>query len=186
MCAIGDSDDDLWNPAVSIDEEGRVHGRASKAPAAEVRPAIPPPEEPLELADRPPVTSAPAVPPVLGPEETTPPRKSNRVLEILAVVVLLAAGTLIALHFLRAPAPGRPSLAGSAPSGVPVLTIDSVPPGAVVLLDGAEVGRTPYLATNEFGAGAMVHLRIVRPGYKTWEGTFRGGLDVRVTARLRR
>ena len=45
------------------------------------------------------------------------------------------------------------------------MTINSDPPGALVMLDGKEVGYTPY--TGSFTYYGTREIRLIKPGYKT-------------------
>ena len=65
-----------------------------------------------------------------------------------------------------------------------LIVIDSVPSGAVLFIDGREVGRTPYVAPNRFQPGTEVPLRIVYPGAQDYTGTIPGGVATTVTAEL--
>jgi len=66
-----------------------------------------------------------------------------------------------------------------------VVLITSEPPGAVVRIEGAEVGTTPWAADNAWGPGA-VRVEVSRPGYRTWTGTFGGGAPARLEVRLQK
>jgi hypothetical protein len=52
------------------------------------------------------------------------------------------------------------------------------------VIDGKEVGRTPYVAPNTFKRGSTVSARIVYPGAQEWTGTFPGGVDASFAADL--
>jgi len=65
-----------------------------------------------------------------------------------------------------------------------LVVIDSVPSNARLFIEGAEVGRTPYVAPNTFKPGIAVSARIVYPGAQEWNGTFPGGVDTSFTAEL--
>jgi len=163
----------------------------------------PPHEEPLEL-DLP--ERAPPPPPVPEPPQSRPGRN----LALLSVVVLCAAASV--LYFVvrrpghpndatRSAASWMPAATDNAsksaaapeklavpddPSGAPSLTVTSEPSGATVFVQGEEAGRTPLLGTNEFGKGSDVPLRVELPGYRPWTGTFRGGTNASVRAKLKR
>jgi hypothetical protein len=65
-----------------------------------------------------------------------------------------------------------------------LIFIDSRPSNARLFIDGAEVGRTPYVAPNTFRPGSTVSVHIVYPGAQEWSGTFPGGVDTSFTADL--
>jgi hypothetical protein len=48
------------------------------------------------------------------------------------------------------------------------------------------VGTTPWSQENLFTAGTDVPVQLTLKGYRTWNGTFRGGQTVTVDATLRR
>jgi hypothetical protein len=65
-----------------------------------------------------------------------------------------------------------------------LIVIDSVPANARVFINGAEVGRTPYVSPNTFSVGAEIPMRVVYPGAQDWNGAFPGGVNTTVTADL--
>ncbi len=67
-----------------------------------------------------------------------------------------------------------------------VLTIQSQPEGATVIIDGAELGTTPLVMDNIYPAQQSVPVRLTLPGHKPWKGTFTGGQSANVEARLER
>jgi len=73
--------------------------------------------------------------------------------------------------------------AGSAKASGLIL-IDSIPTNARLFINGAEVGRTPYIELNTFPLGSTVSARIVYPGAQEWSGTFPGGVATAFTADL--
>lgn len=78
-----------------------------------------------------------------------------------------------------------PSVARSLPPARPILHIESTPSGALVLVGSNEVGRTPYLAANDYPEGLYgVHLRLA--GYRSYDAEFRGGRPVILHAAMQR
>jgi hypothetical protein len=70
------------------------------------------------------------------------------------------------------------------PEGALSLAVQSEPAGATVFVEGEEIGRTPLLGTNQYARGAQVKVRIELNGYRPWTGTFAGGTNAVVRARL--
>lgn len=96
--------------------------------------------------------------------------RMNRVVAIVGVVGLLAA--LGAVLWWRSGTPER------SPGG-PVVSVNSAPAGAAILIAGKEVGRTPWFADNVWPS-VPVAFELVLPGYRRAEGTFMGGVEARV------
>ena len=199
-----EDDEDQWpTPTVTLGHDGKVMGRE---PAPE---PVPPfePEAPLELVEPQPISESagqveePAPPP-------PPPLPGSRAtaLGLVAALLLLAGLSAFLIGHRRGAGislePERPVTATKAPAAPPaleraaqaskaaraeakgLLTIESNPPGATIFLDDEEVGRTPYLGSNVYPPGAAVRVRLRRPGYNLWTGSFAGGVDVRFNARL--
>jgi|GEM_PF-1444978 len=160
------------------------------------------PEAPLEWAERHPL-AAPASTPEEGPGPLplAKPRLRVGLVGVVAVVWLLggAAAFLVLRHRGKAvslepetpgvslpvfpPSPEVPhtvDFAAGAAAGIPgtaALTIESVPSGATVYLEGKQVGRTPYLGSNDVAPGLALRVRLSFPGYRTWARNFPGGKD---------
>jgi hypothetical protein len=68
------------------------------------------------------------------------------------------------------------------------VSVDSVPAGARVVADGAELGETPLTASVACQPGAPVALRVEKKGFRPWsrETRCRGDALVVLEARLRR
>ncbi len=115
-------------------------------------------EESLLTQKRPPVAAARTVPTIRGRrrEDMAPPPVERSALlpamMTLAVLLLLASVTLVALPYLRKP----PRSA---------LRIESEPPGASVFVDGRARGATP-LTVEGLEAGRSYALRSALAGYK--------------------
>lgn len=63
-----------------------------------------------------------------------------------------------------------------------LLSVTSVPSGASVIVAGKEVGQTPFFSDNRWNGSVAVEL--VLPGFRTWAGTFEGGRDAKIDAKL--
>lgn len=162
----------------------------------ELQPGVPGGEdEPLELAPRapPPVAAAP-VDPTPG-YEPLPHRyraKKSRLFPIaltLFVLLIAAAAGFVVLGregvIPRGWVPRWIDL-GRFEAPVQVLTIQSLPSGATVLLNGVEVGETPLARENDYPPGARVEVKLVLRGHKPWTGSFVGGQKANVQAQLQR
>lgn len=66
----------------------------------------------------------------------------------------------------------------------PVLRIDSTPDGATVKINGEDKGRTPLFLENTWPADQQIEVKLYRPGYKVWTGTFTGGVEATVEGKL--
>lgn len=95
-------------------------------------------------------------------------------LVIAVVVVALVAG---GVFWWRARGVESTSAAG-------LLSVTSSPSGAAVMVEGKEVGRTPYFSDNRWGGS--VAIEVSAPGYRKWSGTFEGGRDAKVEVTLAR
>lgn len=69
-----------------------------------------------------------------------------------------------------APAPTAEPEATKAPS-VAMLSVLSTPLGAEVFVNGEPAGVTPLIAKAPGNPGAVVHVRLMYPGYKPWDQT---------------
>jgi serine/threonine-protein kinase len=67
----------------------------------------------------------------------------------------------------------------------PVLSIVSNPPGATVLVEGQDVGTTPFAVDNLY-PDRPISVQLKLKGYRTWKGTFRGGQPVEFQVALER
>lgn len=94
---------------------------------------------------------------------------------LLMGVVLALAGLGGAVFLWLRAAPG------AAPRGT--LQVVSVPAGANVVVGGAVVGQTPYFADNRWGPGPVA-FELTLPGYRTWRGSFPGGVEAKVEVAL--
>lgn len=74
------------------------------------------------------------------------------------------------------PAPSPSAAAAAEPEAtkaptVAMLSVLSTPLGAEVLVNGEPAGVTPLIAKAPGNAGAIVHVRLMYPGYKPWDQT---------------
>jgi eukaryotic-like serine/threonine-protein kinase len=141
-------------------------------PQAEVAASMSEPEE-LELA-RP--ARSPAAEEELASPVAAPSRRLARWLRPLLTLLVLAA-TLGAGTYLLSRAAGG----GGA---VRMLRIESEPSGARIQVGEEELGLTPLALENYYPPGASVPVRLELRGYRPWTGTFIGGSDAKLSARL--
>jgi hypothetical protein len=142
----------------------------------------------------------PAAPNIEGQVRPPAPRRfplaaflTPRRLQLAAVLTIVALLVVGAGFFiwgrLRPAPPPVPLAAETLESEAPPpgsVHIDSEPSGAVVFIDGQEVGTTPLLITNAFPAGKSVKVRVTLPGYRPWLGVLQGGGNAKLSAQLRR
>jgi hypothetical protein len=179
MSAPDRDDEPFTFTGPSLDADGKL---AQPSPAAQrmqrierAQPTRPPERKgALELVDRPPRADTDYVPPPPPPPVRVPGRVPWLLVLPLLVAILAGGAYLV-----------RARLAGGRPAPAPVVFITSEPPGAVVRIEGTEVGTTPWAADNAWGPGA-VRVELVRPGYRTWSGSFGGGGPARLEVRLQR
>jgi eukaryotic-like serine/threonine-protein kinase len=128
-----------------------------------------------------------------APEERVrqvrPPRDLGPLLRRMAAVSVLAAavgGGVWAWPWLKAflPGPATEALKRAAPP-TDILSLDSEPDGANVLIGGKQVGQTPMYLENIYPE-EDIPITISKPGFKSWTGTFRGGKSASVHAPLSR
>lgn len=89
-----------------------------------------------------------------------------------------------------APSPGRRDASGETVrrfQGFGV-EVESVPPGARVLVNGAEAGETPLVAAVACSPGAAVSIEVRKAGHETWQTVTRCRADalVELAATLKR
>jgi serine/threonine-protein kinase len=101
----------------------------------------------------------------------------------LGVLVALGAGVVVLRPWLE----GQLRVANARVRTATVLTIQSQPAGATVIIDGAELGTTPLVMDNIYPAEQRIPVRLTLPGHKPWKGSFTGGqpalLDVKLEKR---
>lgn len=96
------------------------------------------------------------------------------------VLVAVGVGLSTWALFLRK-APGSVETAALVPA---VIRIMSEPSGATVIIEGVEVGHTPYFGDNRWGGLVPFELRLA--GYRPKQGTFPGGVEAAVSLDLQR
>lgn len=137
-------------------------------------------EEELELVDR-------------GPRQGTayePPKRRiqwGRPLALIATLLLLVGAGVVAYPHLR-PLISRAfytSLYSSGAKQMPLLSIQSEPEGALVTIDGTEIGTTPLVLDNTYPQ-LKISVQITLKGYKPWKGSFTGGEPASLEAKLKR
>jgi hypothetical protein len=188
---IDDENEDVWTPSGSLSPDGKVESGAPSRKREQTAPAhLPATDQPLELD----YSERFAQPEVETPpeERSGGPRQAKKALVLGAVVLAACAGLLFVL-LRHAATPPVPAPAGSTleklsvpddPEGALSLTVQSEPAGATVFVENEEIGRTPLLGTNQYARGSQVKVRLELNGYRPWTGTFAGGTNAIVRARL--
>ncbi|MHB8877837.1 MAG: protein kinase domain-containing protein [Myxococcaceae bacterium] len=175
--------DPNWQPSGPVlDESGSLSGGPERlpaqAPVAKAAEAFVPEEEPLEL-DRPPrelSTEAPGEALPETPVEAEAPRGRSGLWFVLLAACVLFAGGVLAAVFLGGPQTERLKTAlGFAAAPKKVLYLDSNPPGAMVQINGVQLGTTPLIRENLYQPGAPIEFKLSLKGYKPAKGTFTGG-----------
>ncbi|MCA1827284.1 MAG: PEGA domain-containing protein [Myxococcales bacterium] len=134
-------------------------------------------EAQLELASRPVKREEPPPPPPIVPRRG----HSTRGI-VIAIVLALIAFALPFVVRAGMRAWDERNLRMSKPKGL--IVIDSTPSDARVFLNGAEVGRTPYVAPNTFAPATDVPIVIKYPGAQDWTGSLPGGTNTTISAEL--
>ncbi|MCY1080789.1 serine/threonine-protein kinase [Archangium lansingense] len=166
---------DLSPELSSLAEEVSSPQATSSAP---LRSVLDMKESELELADR-------------GPRKGTvyePPRARipwGRVATTLATLLLLGGAAVVGYPYLR-PTLTRLFYSVSPKQPLPLLSIQSQPEGATVVVDGTEIGTTPMVLDNTYASGQDIPVQLTLKGYKSWKGTFTGGKPESLEVRLRR
>ncbi len=184
-----DDTDGLPNAGPTLNADGTMEGRAAPSPAPEPRP--PEPEAPLELAERPP-PPPPApdpAPPAEPPDapRARPPRPWVGPVVALAFVVMALGSGWSALRDRRVLMDGVKPLTrleelATTGQGHHTLLVTSTPSGATVLLNGREVGVTPFAGDNDAAGEVTVELRL--PGYRPTVLRAAGRTEARLEAQL--
>ena len=95
----------------------------------------------------------------------------------IGLVVLLGAAGLAAWWWNSTP--------GSGPAGHGTLSIVSSPAGAKLSIEGKVVGETPWFSDNTWPRGP-VRFELSLPGFRSWKGSFQGGVEARMDVTLAR
>jgi hypothetical protein len=182
-----DEDEEPFAPVATLDRDGKINGLIVPRDQRKPPEVWTQPEAPLELDHRP----APE-----EPEPPPPPRdNSGRNAIVLVVAILFAtAGVVFFIARSKSPLAGAemPEEKVSPPSDTAVengarsLAIESDPAGAKVIVDGEDVGTTPFLGSNNVAPGKDAEVRVELPGYKPWVGVLKGGTNGRLRAKLKR
>lgn len=93
------------------------------------------------------------------------------------------ATTAVGQQPVTAMASPSPAVADPEPS---IVKIDSIPPGATVLVHGKDKGRTPVYFQNTYPSQRPVEVKLYLPGYKVWTGAFIGGSPAELQVTLKR
>jgi hypothetical protein len=162
-------------PSVTVGHDGKIDGIYVYRPHDDRRAWTPTDYARLELAEQAP---PPALPDPPAPRRArASPRKTMIALAIIAAAVLVPLAARFGLQLWS-------NYSGRSAKASGLIVIDSVPSNARLFINGAEVGRTPYVAPNTFEPGSTISARIVYPGAQEWTGTFPGGVDTSFTAEL--
>jgi serine/threonine-protein kinase len=107
-------------------------------------------------------------------------RKLGRLVTAVLVVAALGGGGVWLWPRIQ------PSLKRAMGSGAaPMVSIQSEPEGATVLVDGTPVGETPLMMDNVYPE-RPIPVQLKRKGYRVWTGTFAGGEAATLDVRLQR
>jgi serine/threonine-protein kinase len=182
-------DDDFWKPAATLTDDGSIEGKHVAPTPPRPNDPFAPSDEPLELDRR--EAAPPSDPP---PENEQPKNERRQIPKAIATVLVVLLICAVALGFVLRREPGTTApqaapeklVVPEAVEGAPSLTVQSDPPGATVFIQGEEAGRTPLLGSNEFARGAEVEVRVELPGYRSWVGSFAGGTNAKLRAKLTR
>jgi hypothetical protein len=161
----------------------RADGSLERAPNAPAHRATAR-EEPLELdLPKPPIAAREEtfgldVPRASGADFAGAPKMNAGRRRLALGFAIAAAVALLAISAVRLFGPVR----NGAPR--PMLRVDSAPEGAEIFLGGELLGTTPYIGDNDLPPGNY-KVRIERPGFRSWSGSFEGGRDAHMAARLR-
>ncbi|WNG45238.1 protein kinase [Archangium minus] len=144
--------------------------------------AVPPPsvldmrEEELELAKRSPKKGTHYVP----PKRRLP---WGSAVATVATLLLLSGAAVLGMPYLR---PLLTRLRDSTnPKQMPLLSIQSEPSGALVIVDGVELGTTPLVIDNTYPE-QDIPVKLTLKGYKSWKSKFTGGQPVALEVKLKR
>lgn len=170
-------DDEPKFDGPSLDTEGNLDRRFRAVEPSDFKP----PEETFELETRERIKPQAEIPPAPAPPDRTRRGALKLVLGLLAVAVLGLVGLLVFKPRIPIPHGVTPSFLGlSSANGQLIVT--STPSGANVTIGDSVVGTTPWAVDNRWDGDIKV--RITARGYKTWEGTFTGGVDQTLNAEL--
>jgi hypothetical protein len=185
-------DAEPWAPRAgpALDASGRLDrfgalGPADPAPVpAPVQRSFSENDAPLELARDLRREESPSAAPRSDYSFDLPPRRRSVLGPLVALVVvagLAGAGWLFWPQLRRLADEHAPGVLPARRTHV--LSIESVPEGATVLINGREVGTTPVLMENDYPP-RDIPLELRLPGHAPWKGSFRGGDEARVSVRL--
>jgi hypothetical protein len=95
-------------------------------------------------------------------------------------LVLIIAGAVVALGAVAAVVWKQ----GDATGPQPTVAVTTTPSGATVIVNGKDVGTTPWFADNTWQGAVPVEVSL--PGFRPWKGSFVGGSEQRVEVTLQR
>jgi serine/threonine-protein kinase len=159
----------------------RVAPAAVTQPQAPLRSVLEMKEEDLQLSERAPRPESDFVP---VDTEPRPRRRWGRTVALVAIALLVLGGVVVALpQFSKQLGTFRMPASLRGPVGM--LSIQSEPSGATVIVDGTVLGTTPLAVDNTFPA-QDIPVKVTLKGYKPWTGTFTGGDQVTLDVKLRK
>ncbi|MFL5356711.1 protein kinase domain-containing protein [Archangium sp.] len=144
--------------------------------AAPLRSVLDMKHEELELIER-------------GPKQGTlyePPKRRlqwQRPVALVATLLLLVGAGVVALPHLKILY--SKALLSSGAKTTPLLSIQSEPEGALVTIDGTELGTTPLVIDNTYPE-QPISVQVTLKGHKPWKGTFTGGQPTALEVKLKR
>lgn len=168
-----------FRPQAVLDPSGRLEGGGP--PRRPAPPTSKPLHEapPLELQDRAPRPEGEFELDKRYRDDVPPKRKVPLWAVLFALILVGAGGALIAFPNLSR------TLTRALPSAPPpVLYVDSEPSGATIRVGETILGETPYVGENPYTGDVPIQLTL--KGYKPWKGTFKGGAEAKIDAKLKR
>ncbi len=173
-----DSDEIFKGPALGAD--GRLEERLSRLEPPRGPEAFAPVEEKLELD----VKSRRAIEARVETFREEAGARSRRpwALKLFLAVMLLGVAGFGALLYFK-PKLDVPILDGvrqsslldelTAPGEPQPIIVSSTPTGATIFIGGKNLGQTPWAGENRWSGETPLRLELA--GYRTWEGTMKGG-----------
>lgn len=115
-----------------------------------------------------------------APADAPAARRSSSGVPVLGVLAFIAL--VVGALYLWGPL--RRTFIDALPNdATPLLLIESEPSGASILVDGREIGTTPFSGDNLY-PDREIPFELRMKGYQSWKGTFRGAQDDRVDVDL--
>lgn len=177
--------DEIFQGPAALDADGRLEQRFGAVESAGGPPGQ---EEKLELAE----VAPKVIEPLIENFRDDPPRPSRSWAARVVVGALFLGVVALGALLVFQPKLDVPIFDGVRESGLlgqlsadqPPIVISSEPPGATIALGGKVVGQTPWAGDNLWTGDTPVALQL--PGFKRWEGQFKGGQPVTLDIRLKK